>query len=272
MTTIGLIIDRYHLEKKVSEFLRYAKKRAKINIYLEEEYILNFSDYSFNDDIFFVKAKGDLVVNLVKLIERDTNIPVVNPSRGIVLAFSRFLNSIILRKAGIRIPDFELLPLGVSPQFDEFITKNINDQKNYAFTPEIRNKEGKLNVFDRRSLKESNGINGKYTHLYYQKFVKSNWEYKVYIIGDQVFFYKQFPTLINPNKMESRLEIPEIKEIKEMAIKATESIGLKISSCDFLSSNDGEYYLTDINSSPNFNYIKNGHKRIFEYLLKEAKS
>ena len=272
MITIGLIIDRYHLEKKVSEFLNYTNQRAKINIYLEEEYLVDFSDYSFNEDIFFVKAKGDLVINLVKLIERSTHIPVVNPSRGIILAFSRFHNSVVLKKAGINIPDFEMIPIESKTNFEEFITKNIKDQKNYAFQPEIRNRDGKVNIFDERSLKESNGKTPKYTHLYYQRFIKSNWEYKVYVIGDQLFFYKQFPVLVNPNKMESRLEIPVIKEIREMAIKATESIGLKISSCDFLKSDEGEFFLTDINSSPNFNYIKNGTKIIYEYLLKEAKS
>ena len=74
MITLGLIIDEYHLEKKVSEFLKCIKKRAKVNIYLEEEYMVNYSDYSFDEDIFFVKAKGDLVINFVKLIERE-NLP-----------------------------------------------------------------------------------------------------------------------------------------------------------------------------------------------------
>ena len=41
---------------------------------------------------------------------------------------------------------------------------------------------------------------------------------------------------------------------------------------DFLRSKNGVYYLTDINSSPNFNYIKNGPKIVGDYLIKQAKS
>jgi hypothetical protein len=40
---------------------------------------------------------------------------------------------------------------------------------------------------------------------------------------------------------------------------------------DFLKSKDGNYFLTDINASPNFNYIKDGPKIIGDYLIKQAK-
>ena len=269
---IGLITDKYHLEKKSSQFLKYCKNLADISIYIEEDYFLDFSNYDFDENVFFVKAKGDLVLNLIKFIEQETDIPVINSSRSISLAFNRFLNSVYLRKAGIRVPDFTLNPVEILPPYKEYIMKNIIDQKNYAFSPQIQKKGGFLKVTDMRAIEESSGIKPKYTHVYFQDFVKSKWEYKVYLFGDDIFYFKQIPVLVDPDKMKSRVEIEKDIELTEIAYKAAEAIGLKICSLDFLKSKEGVYYLTDINSSPNFNYLKNGPKIVGDYIIRQAKS
>ena len=269
---IGLITDKYHLEKKTTQFLDYCRKHAKISIFIEEDFFLDFSNYNFDENIFFVKAKGDLIINLVKLIEQETKIPVVNSSRSISLAFNRFLNSVFLRKVGIKVPDFTLNPVGISPSYNDYIIKNIIDQKNYAFRPEIQRIEGFLKVSDIRAIEETRGEKPRYTHVYYQDFVKSKWEYKVYLIGDDVYYFKQIPVLVDPDKMKSRIEIEKDRELTEIAYKAADTIGLKICSIDFLKSKKGVYYLTDINSSPNFNYLKNGPKIVGDYLIRQAKT
>ncbi len=272
MIKIGIIIDKYHLQKKSSKLIEYLSKVAKISLYLEEDYLIDCSNFDFNEDIFFVKAKGDLILNLIKLIERETDIPVINSSRGIWLAINRFLNSTLLRKSGILVPNFTLNAKGLLPPFNDYIIKNIIDQKNYAFSPQIQRFNGYLNISDQRALDEVNGEKAKYSYLYYQEFIKSKWEYKVYCIGDDLFFYKQIPILIDPDKMKSRRRIKEIPELREIALKALKTTGLKISSLDFLRSKEGEFFLTDVNSSPNFNYIKNGPKIIGDYLIKQAKN
>ena len=271
MTKIGIIIDKHHLENKVSEFLKYLKTIAEVSIYLEESYLLNSSKIKFNEDIFFVKGKGDLILALAKNVENETSIPVINSSRGIWFSMNRFINSVILRKEGISVPDFSLKPLNDTPPFEDFIVKNIIDQKRYSFTGKIEKNKGHLRIFDERALKEAQGGKEFYQYFYYQKFIKSKWEYKVYGIGDQLFFYKQLPLLVNKNKMESRVGIDPISELKEMVLKAMKSLDLKITSVDFLQSKEGKFYLTDINSVPNFNYIKNGVKIIGNYLLEQAK-
>ncbi|MFX0058537.1 MAG: RimK family alpha-L-glutamate ligase [Candidatus Hodarchaeota archaeon] len=271
MVKIGLIIDNYHLERKVSEFLKYIKFNADVNLYVEESYLLDLSNSNFDEDIFFVKAKGDLVLSLVKLIERNTSIPVINSSKSIWLAFNRFLNSTLLRKAGVRVPNFSINPIGYSPPFSDYVIKNVVDQKNYAFKPTIKKINGKLVIEDERAIYEATGGKERYNYFYYQEFIKSKWEYKVYKIGEEVFFYKQIPILVNPDKMKSRIKINVIPELREMALQAINCIDLKIASCDFLKSKNGEFFLTDINSSPNFNYIKDGPKIVANYLISQAR-
>ncbi|MFX1313420.1 MAG: RimK family alpha-L-glutamate ligase [Promethearchaeota archaeon] len=268
---IGLIIDKYHLRYKVTEFLKYLKSITDVKIYLEESFLLRSSEFNFDEDIFFVKGKGHLILGLVKLIEEQTSIPVINSYKAIWLTINRFLSSIYLRKAGIPVPDFSLNPYGKLPPFNNFIIKNIVDQRNYKFIPKIDKKNGYFRVTDIRALEEVDGKETKYNYFYYQKFVESKWEYKLYGIGENVYFYKQIPILINPNKIDSRQEIKEIPELKEYCLKAMEIMDLKVTSLDFLKSDSGEYYLTDINNTPNFNYIKDGHKIIVDFLLEQAK-
>ena len=273
MITLGLIIDEYHLEKKVTEFLDYMKNKVKINLYVEERHFLDFSDIeNFKEDLFFIKAKGELIISLAKLIERETSIPVINSSKAIWLCYNRFLNSTLLKRAGINVPDFSLNPMGTTPPFKDYIAKNIKDQKNYGFKPIIEEDDENVKIRDERAIIEATGGTYQYEFLYYQQFIKSKWEYKVYCIGDKLYYFKQLPVLINPNKMETRRKIKESKELKNLSITAIETLSLKIASLDFLKSQKGEYYLTDINSSPNFNYIKNGAKIVGDYLIKLAKS
>ena len=268
---IGIIIDEYHLKYKVSDFLKYLKSKADVKIYIEESFLLNSMDLDFDENLFFTKAKGDLLLAFVKLIEEETSIPVINSYKGIWLAINRFLNSVFLEKAGIPIPEFSLNPKGSNPPFGDYIIKNIIDQKNYKFKPIVNKINGQLMVADERALKEVDKIDPKYKYLYYQRFIKSKWEYKIYGIGEDVFFYKQLPILVNPNKIESRRKIDDIPELKEYCYKAMEVMDLKITSLDFLKSKD-QFFLSDINCTPNFNYIKDGYKIVVDFLLKQAKN
>ncbi|MFX1396485.1 MAG: RimK family alpha-L-glutamate ligase [Promethearchaeota archaeon] len=267
MIKIGIIIDKLHYKWKASELIKFLKKKITLSTYIEEEYLLNNEDSTFDEDLFFVKGKGDIILSLVKTIEKETSIPVINSYKGIWTAFNRFINCTILENAGIPVPRYTLNPDKILPEFKDYISKNMVDQKTYQFKPKIEKNKGHLQVNDQRALLEKE----QFHYIFYQDFIKSKWEYKVYCIGQELYFFKQIPVLINPNKMESRKEIDKIPELEEMALKAVEVVDLKISSIDFLKSKDGQYYLTDINSTPNFNYIKKGPEIIGNYLINQAK-
>ena len=268
MVKIGIIIDKYHLKRKSSEFINYLNSKVDLKIYVEEEYLLNNNDLIFDENLFFVKGKGDIILALVKTLENETSIPVINSFKGIWTCFHRFMNSTLLRKAGIPVPEYALNPEKFAPPFKDYISKNIIDQKSYAFDPKIEKKDGHIQVIDKRALREKLIYSNYY---FFQEFIKTKWEYKIYGIGEDLFYYKQYPVLVNPNKMESRKKIEKIPELQEYVAKAMEVLNLKITSVDFLKSKEGNFYLTDINSSPNFNYIKNGHKIVGDYLIKQAK-
>jgi len=271
LKNIGLIIDKYHLEKKVREFLSYMRKVCELSIYVEENYLVNFNDVNFDEDLFFIKGKGDGIINFAKSLERDTDIPVINSSKGIWLAYNRFLNSTLLKRAGIRVPNFSLNPKEDAPPFKDFIIKNVRDQDNYAFDPKIETNTSTVEVKDNRALEEVYGKNAQYSFFYYQEYIESKFEYKIYGVGEELFYYKQKPILRDPDKMKSREKIKPILELGEIAYKVMELFDLQITSLDFLKSEDDNYYLTDVNSTPNFNYLENGPQTIANYLLAKAK-
>ena len=273
MVKIGLIIDEYHLKNKVDDLVSYLKKKAEITYFVEESYLLEKDTVlRYEEDLFFVKGRGELMINIVKNIEKRTGILVINSSRSIWLSMHRFLNSLLLQKAGINVPEFSLNPINSDPPFSNYIIKNIVDQKNYAFHPKIEKVNGETRVSDERALKEAITKQEEYYYYYYQKFIESKWEYKIYGVGEDIYFYKQLPVLVNPNKIETRQKIKEKPELRELASKAMETMELRLTSMDFLKSEEGIYYLTDINSVPNFNYMKDGYKIVGDFLLQEAKN
>jgi len=71
--------------------------------------------------------------------------------------------------------------------------------------------------------------------------------------------------------MKTRIEINPIPELREKVIQIKRLLDLKITSVDFLKSKDNVYYVSDVNSTPNFNYIKNGPKIVGDYLIEQTK-
>ncbi|MFX1502415.1 MAG: hypothetical protein ACFFDH_15750, partial [Promethearchaeota archaeon] len=76
MVNLGIISDKYHLERKSSELINYLRSKAKLSIYIEEEYLLNHSKLKYDENLFFVKGKGDIILAMVKILENETSIPI----------------------------------------------------------------------------------------------------------------------------------------------------------------------------------------------------
>jgi len=272
LVKIGIIISNKHKKHRLKALIKYLKQKAEVSIYREDNYLLQSSPrHYFNEDLFFIKGKGNLILSLVKCIEKETSIPTINSFKGIWLAMNRFLNSVYLRKAGILVPDYTLIPEQMKAPFKNFIIKNIIDQKSSTFKPKIQFISGNLHVSDERAVLEAQGSQRFYHYYFYQRFIKSKWEYKVYGIGDQLFYFKQVPTIKNPHRVKPKMEIDKIPELEELVLKAKDALSLKIASIDFLKSKDGLYYLTDINSGPNINTIENGPKIVGDFLLEQIK-
>jgi len=270
---VGIITDAYEATR-IGGLLDYLKGKAEVKIYVEEELVLDSQDLQFDEDVFFTKGKGYTLLALARMAEeygRDSGARVVNDSRSIWNTMHRFVHCTLLSRTGIRVPDHSFGPSG-SARFEHYIVKNIIDQNHLRalhVLPMFGGSDDDDEVPRIDTAEEAGGGPRVGEFHLYQRVIESEYEYKVYGFGDQLLFYRQVPVARNPNKMESRVPIPGIPELRDMAIGAMKATGLRITSMDFLKE-DGDYYLTDINPVPNFNYIEGGAEILGNYLLKLA--
>jgi len=268
---VGIITNAYEVPR-LRSLVDYLGKKAEVRLYVEEDFLLDFHNLKFQENVFFTKGKGYVLLTIARLAEeygRPRGVVVVNDARSVWIAMHRFMHFTIARNAGIRVPDFALgreAPLN----FSKFIAKNIIDQnhlRDLDVLPFVGTSDRAV-PYIRTGEEAGDDPIVKEFHLF-QRFVESEYEYKVYGFGHRLFYYRQVPVLENPNKMETRVPIDEIPELRRMALLAMKATGLRVTSMDFLCM-DGKFYLTDINAIPNFNYLPHGPKILGDYLLELA--
>lgn len=269
---IGIITNSYEVPR-IRSLIEYLEGKAEVRFYIEEDILLDYKKLTFDEDVFFTKGKGYILLTIAKMAEdhgRNNGIKVVNNARSIWIAIHRFIHCTVCREAGVRVPDFSLGPSG-SPRFGRCIAKNIIDQnhlRNLDILPRVGNDE--MEIPSIMTGEEAGRDPRVPDYHFYQRFLETEYEYKIYGFGDRLLFYRQKPVLVNPNKMETRVPIENIPELDRMARLAMKATGLRIASMDFLKEDD-KYYMTDINATPNFNYIPNGAEILGDYLLELAR-
>ena len=265
---VGIITNAYEVPR-IRSLVDYLERGAEVKLYVEEEFLFDFHNLSFDENVFFTKGKGYVLLTIARLAEeygKPRGVVVVNDARSVWIAMHRFMHFTIARKAGVRVPDFGL-GQKAPKHFGKFIAKNIIDQnhlRNLDILPFVGESGDEVPTMG-TGEEAGEDPRVRYFHLF-QRFVESEYEYKVYGFGDRLFYYRQTPVLENPNKMETRVPVDEIPELRRMARLAMKATGLRVTSMDFLCEND-KYYLTDINAIPNFNYMSKGPEILGDYLL-----
>ncbi len=225
-----------------------------MEVFIEEGSCISSSDPIPQWDICFVKGRGNLIQDQTFRLEMG-GVPTHNCAHAIHVTNHRLRYSLLAKSAGVPEPEFAVGSENHVP-FEDYVVKEECVESATKFTPLIGHR-GK-NVADNKLY-------------YFQRYVNSEWEYKVYSFGEIFLYFREKPTLINPDKMATRVSIPENALLREYVEKIKKITKLTITSMDFLEEG-GQYFLTDVNSAPNFNYIKDGPEIIANWLLNEIKS
>lgn len=264
------IIATAHEVPRVASLLRYLEREAQVRLYVDEETLVDSRATAFDEDLIFTKGRGYALLTMARLAESQ-GIAVVNGAHATWIATHRLMTSIVCRQAGVRVPEFSLgttAPDG----FERVVVKNIVDHNHLRFLDVLPIVAGPGSQVPPITTAEEAGTADIVPRFhYYQRFLKSQYEHKVYVIGERLLFYRQLPVLVNPDKMATRVQIDEVPALAQAARAATRATGLAIASLDFLEE-DGAFYLTDVNSTPNFNHIDGGAKLVGDYLLAVARS
>ncbi|OLS13997.1 MAG: hypothetical protein RBG13Loki_2393 [Promethearchaeota archaeon CR_4] len=225
-----------------------------MEIFLEENSDTSSSNPVSNWDVCFVKGRGSIVQAQAFRMEQ-MGVPTHNCAYAIHVTNYRSLYSMLAKSMNIPQPEFAV---GYEKDitFEEYVVKEECVESTKKFIPLI-------------------GQRGKHVTnndiYYFQRRIHSQWEYKIYSFGEMFFFFKEKPTLENPDKMATRVSIPENPYLRECVEKIKQVTKLTITSVDFLEEGK-QFYLTDVNSAPNFNYIKNGPEILAGWLVNQIKS
>jgi glutathione synthase/RimK-type ligase-like ATP-grasp enzyme len=101
--------------------------------------------------------------------------------------------------------------------------------------------------------------------VYAQSYIRSAWEYKVYVVGDELFAFVQRPTMEHPDKLSTRRRVPVDPVLGGYARRAAKAVGLEIAGIDFLFDRDRPR-VTDVNSNQGLHTFAEGYEALEGYL------
>ena len=252
--TIGIITNTYEFNR-IQPLLEVFKNHpeVRVEVLTDEEHILSSECIHQDWNIGFTKGRGPLIQAQACYLE-NAGIPIHNCSYAIHVTNHRMWVSSLIQAAGVPQPAFAV---GQEKEIDfsRYIRKNLSVEFDSKFVPEIRY---------RGTSPPDSGI------YYFQEIIDTEWEYKVYSFGDKFMYFKQVPVMVNPDKMSTRCPIPENPILREYVQRIKAVTRLSITSVDFLK--DGSnYYVTDVNSAPNFNHLPKGAELVAMWLVAETR-
>ena len=260
---IGILATSHEVPRV--QLLRYLQPRAEVRVYVDEEALVDSGKTPFDEQLMFTKGRGYALLTMARMAEA-AGIAVVNSAHATWMGMHRMAASIVCRAAGVRVPEFAL---AMSPPatFDRAIVKNVVDQHHLRFLdvlPIVA--ESGSTIPPIATAEEAGGLEHVTEYHFYQRFLRTEFEYKVYGFGGTLLYFRQQPVLVNPDKMSTRVQIDEVPALAQAARAAMRATGLAIASLDFLEE-DGTFYLTDVNCTPNFNHVDGGAALVGEHLL-----
>jgi glutathione synthase/RimK-type ligase-like ATP-grasp enzyme len=187
-------------------------------------------------DLVFFKSKSPVFLDVMEALEGRETARVINSVEAVRLTRHRQLGAQRVAAAGVPIADDFLGALGEVP-FDQFVIKG--EFEDDPAIPRL--------IITEEQREAALGDLGEGAHIYVQRYIPSDWEYKLYAVQRNVFAFRQRPTLINPNKHATRQPIDLPTDLAAFALSSATATGLETIGVDFLL--DGQQpLLTDINS------------------------
>ncbi|MHA1734685.1 MAG: RimK family alpha-L-glutamate ligase [Promethearchaeota archaeon] len=227
-----------------------------------------------NLDGAFVRGVGAAEVNFTRIFFRmdglyaleRSGVKVLNPPRGIEVATDKFLTSVILSQSGIPTPrtvvaeTFENALAGFRELGEDVVLKPIYGSMGYGVT-RLTDRGFAEYVFS--TLEQHNET------FYLQEFLEHHRrDVRLFVLDGSVVasMYRENPeptgdsggryswkTNIHAGAKPRAYDPPE--ELKELAVKATEAVGLEVAGVDVLETRDG-FKVIEVNSIPGWRALQ----------------
>ncbi len=249
MPKILVITRQKYLKTRLPALLDFLRARVEVDVLPEEEICWKSGmKMPLVYDLVYTVAKKYLALAVVRSAEAR-GVPCYNSSQAIRIAKHHYWRGIVLSRAGILVP--EVTPDRIPSSATESLPK----------TSVLTTQD-----FDWSYKRENNII--KKRVLYFERNIVPDERFKVWVYGDNVTIFKKYQ---KTSEGRTLVEDPENPELRQIAKKITETIGLKIAAIKFLRQDDN-YYLTGLSSKPAFTVFPNGVEKFGEWLVHEAQS
>ena len=234
-----LVFTRRAIFHKFETLMDHGLEVVLADVSEYERYSAVLADF----DLIFLRIKDE---DLLRALMGKMGTPVLDNPAAIEFSLDRWRVLGAAEAAGVPVPE-QLLP-GESAQWPVVVKNRVDRGDNLP-----------------RKLSPGEWAAGRYP--YAQRFLESEWEYKVYAFGKRFWFYRQRPTLFFPDKLATREPLGEIRELKEYTAMAAKAAGLQMVSADFLFSGN-LFYLTDLNPTPGLQNLPGGYGAVVPELLR----
>ena len=273
--------NKYKINRLIEELKKFnidAKPISSLEIFCNTE-----SLYSFLDGVLFA-INLDKDFYLAKKLEEF--IPVYNNSLATKNCDDKMTTILLLSKCGIKTPKTISSPLAYQPKIDKVLAKNFIDYVEEELTYPLVFKHcygslGKqVKLINNRKELEKVYFNSYLIPHIYEEFLSSHRgnDYRVIVIGSKVVAVMN---RINEKDFRSNIYLGGkgfdvtnsiSNKIKNLAIKASNELGLDYSGVDIMLDNNDEPTLLEVNSNPFFSEVEKVTKinitnYLIEYLL-----
>ncbi len=229
-------------------------------------------------DLILYLDKDRYIANMLE----KSGYKLVNSPRALEMCDDKMITHIMLANHGIKMPITIPAPLCFHDNGDRSFLNLIKEKLSFPLI--VKENYGSLGkqvylINNEEELKESYERLIHVNHLY-QEFISSSKgkDYRIIVIGGKVVAYMKrenkhsYLSNLASGGTSSVVELP--KEYLDMAIKASEILGLDYCGVDILEGKNGEPILSEVNSNAFFEGIENTTKinvagAYVDYLLKK---
>ncbi|MDI6730689.1 MAG: RimK family alpha-L-glutamate ligase [Candidatus Altarchaeum sp.] len=261
----------------------YVARHIKTYFNSEGVNLLNF-DLIFLRQNEILNEKDKFLFDTIEMLENE-GMNVINPTNGIRISKDKYLGYYYLKKKEINIPETYASNDEMSTYFQILNTKKSKDNKDkFVFKP--MSGKGGIGIVITKEKSTAGDIlsmfalNNKVT--IFQKFVKNNKDMRIIVVGDEVIggIERIAGRGMNKNGISTGGKAVAFKvsdELKEISVKASKSLGCKISGVDIMEDKESNNYrVLEVNCSPAFDGFQratklNVYEKIADYLVKEGK-
>jgi ribosomal protein S6--L-glutamate ligase len=254
--------SQYQNNPAIAEVLAGLRSEGfKVDVGVAEELLTQPDRLNIEYDLYVIKSNTELSLSLAGVLD-SKGARMINSYLSCVTAKDKIVTSNLLRASGIPVPSS-----WVTGRLD--LMRDVVKKTSLVIKPYRGHRGGGVRLV--KSWAELSAIPEPRSPVLIQEYVAGGGDdLKVYVVGKEVFgVHKQSPSLSSSPQAEAASQpgrpCPVDDEVRDIAIRCGEALGLSIYGLDILETAGG-LRVVDVNAFPSFRGVIGAAPRITDYI------